>query len=190
MVSSTFRGEDLHDQGGFSWYDLILYNDDVTLDDYLLSEYSPVDSPIEWFNATYQDENDEFWNSPLAWKDFSSQTFWYKPAKGNWTLLVTNTDKNLANRVTYLKLSLFVAQEYTCHEGCEYCYDFGGCAGDCDYGYDYFSSINCDKEIEHCIEQIGDLCVECQEPDYWGSWDNTFCTQCDKDCESCDQDTL
>jgi len=90
--------------------------------------------------------------NPFAWKDYSSQTFRYKAAKGNWTLLVTNKDPDLGARITLAKVIFSVAQNYTCHEGCQWCYDYNGCAGDCDYGYDFFDSPHCQKEIEHCVE--------------------------------------
>ena len=103
---------------------------------------------------------------------------------------MTNKDPDLGTRLTLAKVIFSVAQNYTCHEGCQWCYDYNGCAGDCDYGYDFFKSSHCHKEIEHCVEQEADICLECDEPNYWEGWNWKFCTQCERNCEVCDEDTL
>lgn len=132
----------------------------------------------------------DFLSNPIAWKDYSSQTFRYTPAAGNWTLLITNTNQNLGTRIKSAKMIFNVAWNYSCHEGCQWCYDYNGCAGECDHGYDFYDSDKCVKSIEHCVEQEGDICLECEEPTYWEGWNWKFCTKCDKNCEVCNEDTL
>lgn len=156
----------------------------------LTYEYTQDDSLISLFSSVEESEMRDFLDNPLAWKNYSSQTFRYKAAKGNWTLLITNNNENIGARLTYAKVIMNVAKPYTCHEGCELCLDVNGCAGDCIDGYDFYNSDFCHKKIDHCEEQEADECILCEQPDYWQGWNWKFCTQCDKNCEVCDQDTL
>lgn len=69
----------------------------------------PSESLIQLFASMEESEILDFLSNPIAWKDYSSQTFRYTPAAGNWTLLISNTNQNLGTRIKSAKMIFNVA---------------------------------------------------------------------------------
>lgn len=108
--SGIFFGSKDSYVSGSSQYDNILFNDIIIENPYNFSaDFTPDDSIIDVFKSVENSEMWDFWMNPFAWKDYSSQTFRYTAAKGNWTLLVTNKDPDLGTRLTLAKVIFNVA---------------------------------------------------------------------------------
>ncbi len=161
-------------KGDTSGYNFLLFNQDIKNPDNLAS-LTQDQTLIRLFESVEEKEMRDFLYAPIAWKDYSSQTFRFTPAKGIWTLSIKNLDEYHSYRITEATVNFAVAKNYTCHEGCEFCYDSNGCAGDCLYGYGLFSTDYCHKKIEYCVEQEGDVCLECNSG-YKHGWNWEYCT--------------